>query len=279
MLLLQILGLKELEKVTEHIRMDNLIRVGVIIITIFLILQVIRRYFEYRAKKMPMESGSYRSIYQLIRYFLVIVGIMISLETIGFRLSVLLASMTALLVGVGLGIQQVFMDFTSGILLLFERNLKVNDIVQLENDTVGKVVKISLRTSILKTRDDIYIVVPNSNLVNSKIVNWSINDFKTRFQVTVGVSYGSDVRKVERILLDCARNNKDIEKDDEPIVMFSDYADSALIFNVFFYSHQSFRIERIKSDLRFAIFDAFKKEGISIPFPQMDVHIQPRPDA
>ncbi len=275
MIFLQALDTQELEKITKRIRIENLVKAGVIILVIVLVLAAIRRYFEYRAKKEPMESGNYRSIYQLIKYFLIILGLMASLETIGIRLSVLLASMTALLVGVGLGIQQVFMDFTSGILLLFERNLKINDVVQLEDNIVGKVVKISLRTSILKTRDDIYVVVPNSKLVNNKIVNWSINDFKNRFSVTVGVSYNADVRKVEQILYDCAHSTDGVDHEDEPFVMFSNYGESSLVFDVFFYSYQSFRIEKIKSELRFSIYDAFKKEGIAIPYPQLDVHMKP----
>ncbi len=252
---------------------QNLVTAGIIVLITFLILRAINHYFDIKARKDSSEAGSYKSINMLIRYFVITVSAIVLLDTIGLPVTALLASMTALLVGVGLGIQQLFMDISSGIIILFERSLKINDVVELENNLIGKVVKIKLRTSVIKTRDDIYVIVPNSKLVNDRIINWSLNDFKTRFHVEIGVSYNSDVRKVEKILLDCANKMEGIDDSNPPFVFFVDYADSALIFRLYFWSYNTFRVEKLKSQLRFEIFDALKVNGITIPFPQLDVHM------
>ncbi len=253
---------------------QNLVTAGIIVLITFLILRAINHYFDIKARKDSSEAGSYKSINMLVRYFVITVSAIILLDTIGLPVTALLASMTALLVGVGLGIQQLFMDISSGIIILFERSLKINDVVELENNLIGKVVKIKLRTSVIKTRDDIYVIVPNSKLVNDRIINWSLNDFKTRFHVEIGVSYNSDVRKVEKILLECANKMEGIDDSNPPFVFFVNYADSALIFRLYFWSYNTFRVEKLKSQLRFEIFDALKENGISIPFPQLDVHMK-----
>ena len=127
-----------------------------------------------------------------------------------------------------------FSDIASGIVLLIERNLQINDVIQLEDETVGKVIHIGLRTSKLKTREDIILVVPNSKFVNDKIINWSQMDYNTRFSVEVGVAYGSDTKLVTQILLDCATENKNISALPKPFVRFNDFGESSLIFQCIF---------------------------------------------
>ncbi len=261
-----------IEKQFGRITTENLIQAGVFVLIAFVLIRLVNAYFERRAKKDSLDAGSYKSISALVRYFIITISLLLILESLHVSVTAILASMTALLVGVGLGIQQLFMDVSSGILILFERNLKINDVVELENAMIGKVVKINLRTSVIKTRDDIYVIVPNSKLVNDKIINWSLNDFKTRFHVEVGVEYASDVRKVEAILLECLEQIDGIDDANKPFVFFNNYGDSALIFRVYFWSYNTFRVEKIKSQLRFAIHEAFEKNGITIPFPQLDVH-------
>jgi small-conductance mechanosensitive channel len=245
-----------------------------VFIATYIGLRIIRGFFRRFIKKHPTERRSYWSVFLILRYVVWVVVIVLMLETSGVKVSVLLASITALLVGVGFGIQQLFSDLASGIVLIVERNLQINDIIELEDDTVGKVIHIGLRTSKLKTRDDVILVVPNSKFVNDTIINWSQMDYNTRFSVKVGVAYGSDTKLVSDILYECAIKNKNISASPKPFVRFNDFGDSSLDFQVFFWVKEPFLVENTKSDIRYAIDDAFRKNGVQIPFPQRDVHIK-----
>jgi small-conductance mechanosensitive channel len=160
----------------------------------------------------------------------------------------------------------------SGIIILFEGNVAVGDILEVDG-LVGTVKEIKLRTSLIKTRDGIYIVVPNNRVVNEKVINWSTHTKLTRFNVAVGVAYGSDIEKVKTLLLQSANEHELISKRPTPIVIFNDFGDSSLQFEVYFWTQDSWKIELIKSDLRFAIDNLFRKNNIQIPFPQRDVHL------
>ena len=257
-----------------NITVYSVATVIVVLIATYIGLRIIRGFFRRFIKKHPTERRSYWSVFLILRYVVWVVVIVLMLETSGVRVSVLLASITALLVGVGFGIQQLFSDLASGIVLIVERNLQINDIIELEDDTVGKVIHIGLRTSKLKTRDDVILVVPNSKFVNDTIINWSQMDYNTRFSVKVGVAYGSDTKLVSDILYDCAFKNKNISASPRPFVRFNDFGDSSLDFQVFFWVKEPFLVENTKSEIRYAIDDAFRKNGVQIPFPQRDVHIK-----
>ena len=261
---------------TEHldITVSSIAIVVIVIVATFIGLRIIRSFFNRFIKKSEVERRSYWSVYLILRYVVWVVVIVLLLETSGVKVSILLASVTALLVGVGFGIQQLFSDMASGIVLIFEQNLQMNDIIQLEDGTVGKVIHIGLRTSKLKTRDDVILVVPNSKFVNDTIINWSQMDYNTRFSVEVGVAYGSDTRLVSDILFDCAIKNKNISANPNPFVRFNDFGDSSLDFQVFFWVKEPFLVENTKSEIRFAIDNGFRKNGVQIPFPQRDVHIK-----
>lgn len=245
---------------------------SVILLITWILLRFLRVLVNRRIRKYGLQSSSTYSIFQIFRYVIWILAIGIGLETIGVKFNLLIASSAALLVGLGLGLQQLFMDYVAGIIILFEGVIKVNDVVEM-GDLVGEVRQIGLRTSKIETRDDFMIVVPNHKLVNDMLINWSHNRRLTRFNVQVGVAYGSDVRLVEKTLLDCARENKDISNEPSPFVRFRDFGNSSLDFQLFFWTENTFRVENIKSNIRFSIDDKFRKNHIRIPFPQRDVHI------
>lgn len=257
-----------------EITISSVIIVVLVFLATFIGLKIIRGFFRRFIKRQEAERRSYWSVYFILRYVVWVVVIVLMLETSGVKVSVLLASVTALLVGVGFGIQQLFSDIASGIVLIFERNLQINDIIELDDGTVGKVIHIGLRTSKLKSRDDVILVVPNSKFVNDTIINWSQMDYNTRFSVAVGVAYGSDTQLVTRILLECASKLKSISAQPKPFVRFSDFGDSSLDFQVFFWVREPFLVEHAKSELRYAVDDEFRKNGVQIPFPQRDLHIK-----
>jgi len=238
-----------------------------------IVIGIIHKIFKRKIYSNPnIELGKSHTIYQLIKYVLWILAILLSLDTIGIKLTFLLAGSAALLVGLGLGLQQIFKDIVSGLFLLFEGNLKVEDIVELDNQ-VGKVKEISFRTTKIETRDNIILVIPNSKFIDGNVINWSHIQKRTRFYVQVGVAYGSDVELVKKVLLECAANHKDISKSPNPFVRFYNFGDSSLDFQLFFWTEKSFEVENIKSDLRFDIDKKFRGNKIQIPFPQRDVHI------
>ena len=251
---------------------DLIIAIVILIIT-RIIIGIIKRIFKRLEKQNRLELGTSHAIFQIIKYVIWIVAIILVLDALGIRVTILLASSAALMVGLGLGLQQIFQDFVSGITLLIEGSLKVGDIVQMGNGEVGKVMQVGLRTSKVETRDNFILIVPNSKLINESLINWSHIINITRFEVNVGVAYGSDVELVKQLLLDCASRHNNIEKKPAPDVFFDGFGDSSLDFRLLFYTKTTFRVERIKSDIRFAIDKAFRENKVTIPFPQRDVHL------
>lgn len=256
-----------------HITIWTIISILITFVFTIIFLRLSKRGINRLARKKKIDSGSITSIYQIIKYLTWLISIGIILELLGFKLTILLASSAALLVGLGLGIQHIFNDYVSGILILLEQNIKVGDILEIENEKVGKVVRIGLRTSKLNTRDDINVVIPNSKLISENTINWSHIEGKTRFNIQVGVAYGSDTRLVEKVLLDCASKIKNIADTPTPFVRFLDFGESSLDFQLFFWTNEVFGVENTKSDLRFLVDTEFRNNNIQIPFPQRDLHI------
>ncbi|MBR9830573.1 mechanosensitive ion channel family protein [Acidiluteibacter ferrifornacis] len=220
-----------------------------------------------------IDEGKQFAIIQIMKYVMYAAGIIIGMKSIGLDITVLLFGSTALFVGLGFGLQEAFKDLVSGVILLFEGNVQVSDVIEMDNGIVGVVKVINLRTSKVRTRDGIMMVVPNSELINRRVVNWSNSNKLTRFHVTVGVAYGTDVEKVRDLLLEVAQKEDTITTRIPSFVRFSDFGDSALIFELHFWSEQVWRIENTKSNLRFEINKSFQQNKIQIPFPQRDLHI------
>ncbi len=260
---------------TQHLNISvySLLISAVIILATMVFLKIVRKIFLRFIESKQLDRSAFWSIFQIVKYFVWVIVAVLILDSLGVQISILLASVAALLVGVGLGIQQLFNDLASGIILLIERKLKIDDVIQLEDGEVGRVTHIGLRTSEIKTRDDIVMIIPNSNFVNDKIINWSHIDENTRFHINVGVAYGSDPQQVKECLLKCVKDHPDVSRYPEPFVRFNDFGDSSLDFQVFFWAANSFVVERVKSDIRYTIFAAFKEKEIEIPFPQRDLHI------
>ena len=244
----------------------------VIIITL-LILWVIKKIFDRLVEKKHINVGKRFAIYQMIKYLVWIIAIAIALESIGIRLTLLIAGSAALLVGLGLGLQNVFQDFISGVVILFESTIQVNDVIEVEG-FVGRVKEIGLRTSKVLTRDDIITIIPNSKFTSERVINWSHTKRKTRFHLDVGVAYGSDVELVREVLLECAAEHTEVEDTPKPFVRFIDFGNSSLDFQLYFWSKNNFFIENTKSDMRFLIDNKFREKKIQIPFPQRDLHIK-----
>jgi len=212
------------------------------------------------------------SVFKFIKYIVYIVVIMLTMSASGINVTVLLTASAALFVGLGLALQEIFQDIMGGILIMIDKSLTAGDIVEVDGK-VGRVFEIKLRTTRALTRDDKVVIIPNHKFITDTIYNYTQNHKTTREVVNVGVAYGSDTRKVEEILLHCVNEHPDILKHPKPFVLFEKFGDSSLDFGVYFFVRDSFMDPFIKSAIRFSIDDRFRESGITIPFPQRDVHI------
>ena len=268
-----ILDFKIISYERYQVSVYQLLEIAVIIAATRAIIWLIHKLIRSRISNGKFDTGRGEALFQIIKYLLIVVAVVLVLDVVGLKLTFLLAGSAALLVGLGLGIQQIFNDVVSGIILLFEGTVLVGDIVEV-NGIVGKVKRINIRTSLIETRDRINIIVPNSKLVSDNVINWSHNRIATRFSGEVGVEYGSDVELVKRLREEAVKGHKSVSRLPEPKARFRDFGDSALLFDVLFWSDDMFRIEFIKSDIRTEIDKRFKEHRITIPFPQRDLHIK-----
>lgn len=264
----------ELFNVGEYsLTLYALIKVVLMIFIVKLILWAIKNAFDKAWSFRKLDLGSEYALFKIVSYLIWIIAVVLILEMLGVKITILIAGSAALMVGVGLGLQQTFTDIISGIILLFEGSTKVNDILSVDG-TVVRVEKIGLRTSKVKNRDDVTIIIPNSQIVTNKVVNWSHQQIKTRFHISVGVAYGSDVDLVMRLLEESATKHKMTSKSPKPEARFVSFGDSSLDFELLFWSKDIFRVERAMSDIRRTIDRKFRENDVSIPFPQMDLHLK-----
>ena len=264
----------ELLHIGEYsIRVYALVSILFIFLITKFILWVIRKALYPKEKLNSHQKRNLYALYQIIKYVVWVISIAFMFETIGLKITVLLAGSAALLVGVGLGLQQTFNDMISGIILLSERSIKVGDILSIDNDIV-KIEEIGFRTSKGQNRDEISIIIPNSLITTSKVINWSHQTKRTRFKIDVGVAYGSDVDLVMQILRECAEAHPEVKKNELIDVRFVNFGNSSLDFQLLFFSENIFRIEKVKSDIRKIINKKFLEHKIEIPFQQMDLHLK-----
>ncbi|WP_299161266.1 mechanosensitive ion channel domain-containing protein [uncultured Eudoraea sp.] len=255
------------------IRVSDLVTILIIIVITRLSLWLIKKALFRKYKFRKTDPGTTYALYQIIKYVIWVMAIGLLLETIGVKVTLLLAGSAALLVGIGLGLQQTFNDVISGIILLSERSIKINDVLEIDGDVV-KIEGIGLRTSKALNRDDISIIIPNSLITTSKVINWSHQSKKTRFKIDVGVAYGSDVDKVIKILEESAFEHPEVSNRELVEARLMNFGNSSLDFQLLFFSKNIFRIGKAKSDIRRIINKKFAENKITIPFPQMDLHLR-----
>ena len=242
---------------------------GAFIATTF-ILKWLRYLF---TRKMEIDDkNKFISVFKFIRYVVYLVVIILTMSAAGINITILLTASAALFVGLGLALQELFQDIIGGIFIIVDKSMSVGDIVEMDGK-VGKVFEIKLRTTRCITRDDKVIIIPNHKFISETIYNYTQNHKTTRETVSIGVAYGSDVVLVAKLLEEVVNHQKGVLKSPKPFVLFQDFGDSALLFDVNFFINDSFTSPRIKSAIRYSINAKFKENNVSIPFPQRDIHI------
>ncbi len=255
------------------VKVYSLFIIFVIIYITRIVVFVVEYLMDLRIERRKMDRGRGKSFMQIVKYLIWVMGLAIIISSLGVQITILIASVSALLIGVGFGLQHIFNDFFSGIIILFDGSIEIDDVVEVDG-IVGRVLEIGLRVSKILTRDNVVMIIPNSRFTGERVINWTHNEEATRFHVAVGVAYGSDVRLVERILLEAANGHNQISTSPKPFVRFNDFGESSLDFQLYFWTVNDFLVENIKSDLRFIIDDEFRKNKIEIPFPQRDLHLR-----
>jgi small-conductance mechanosensitive channel len=247
------------------------------VLFIILLLVIIRIALAFLKRIITRKLGNedklkFVSVFSFVRWVIYVIIMLVAIDSTGVNVTAVFAASAALLVGIGLALQTFFQDIISGIFILVDQSVHVGDIIEIDGK-VGRVENIKLRTTRAVTIDNKVLVIPNHKYLSSILYNWTENGILTRENVTVGVAYGSDIVLVKALLLKVAKNHPLVLENPEPLVLFTDFGDSALSFKLIFTLNNSFEAAVPKSDIRFEIDRVFRENKISIPFPQRDVHI------
>ncbi len=225
-------------------------------------------------KAFRIDENASAAIEKISYYFLVVVLLLFALHMVNIPLTLFTFMGGALAIAVGFGAQNLLNNFLSGLIILMERPIKINDVIEVEGN-YGRVRDIGARYTLIRLFSGIDVLVPNSAILEKNVINWTHSDLNVRFSVKVGVAYGTDPRKVEHLLMRVAKEDSRILKFPEPIVIFGDFGDNSLNFEVFFWLqvNQMMDARIASSDLRYRIDTLFKEENITIAFPQRDIHL------
>jgi small-conductance mechanosensitive channel len=252
-----------------HITIGTFLTIVIAVVMVTYLLRIIHNIV---IKKLPeADKNKFVSIFSFLKYLSYILVIIIILHSSGVNLTVLLTASAALFVGLGFALQNLFQDIISGVLMILDQSIHVGDIIEVEGK-VGKVFEIRLRSTRAITRDDKVIIIPNHIFLTNTIYNYTQNHNTTREALVIGVAYGSNVELVTEILTTIANEQSGVLKSPAPFVQFDDFGDSALIFSLNFFVSNAFKVPRMRSEMRYKIDSLFREKGITIPFPQRDVH-------
>ena len=252
----------------------------VVFLLSFVASRYLRGFLERRMQAHPhLDPGVQYTILRLVNYIIVLVGVIAALRiAVGADFTSLAVIFTALSVGIGFGLQFIAGDIAAGFLLLFERPVKVGDFVTVTGPDSkiidGKVVSINLRTTVVQNNDNVSVIVPNSNLTNQNLINWSYRGKRSRLSIPVGVAYDSDVELVTRTLLRAAEDVKFVLDEPKPSVQFMEFGESSLNFRLLVWTDRPRRYPTIKSTINYNIRRLFLEEKIEIPFPQRDLNLR-----
>jgi small-conductance mechanosensitive channel len=246
----------------------------ILVIGILVARSLVRNVSARLLPRTQLKETTASAIQKFLTYSAYVIILLFALRMVNIPLAAFAFLGGAVAIGVGFGAQNLINNFISGFIIMWERPISIGDLIELDS-VVGKVEEIGARCTRVRTGENIHLLVPNSSFLEKNITNWTLSDQKIRAHVTVGVVYGSPVQEVERLLLRAVSENQKVLKDPEPFVLFNDFGDNALIFEVHFWISIRRIIERrlIESSVRFRIDELFREANIVIAFPQRDVHL------
>jgi len=221
-----------------------------------------------------IDRNTAHLLQKLLFYLLTVVLVLVALPIAGIPITIFTVLGGALAIGVGFGAQNLFNNLISGFIIMIEKPIRIGDIVEVEGSN-GRIEDIGNRCVRVRRTDGVDVLMPNSAFLENPVINWTLFDYEVRGKVTVGVAYGSPCRDVERLILQAAREHAGVRDEPPPLVLFEEFGDNALTFTVLFWAHveRPMDMRRIQSDLRYRIDELFREAGITIAFPQRDVHL------
>jgi small-conductance mechanosensitive channel len=245
-----------------------------VIVAFFILSRILCRIFLKRIMdRMRLEEGTRYNLTRITHYLVMLTGALVSFQFVGIDLSGFMMVFGLLSVGIGFGLQNITSNFISGLILLIERPIKVGDRITIGN-TEGDVMEISMRSTTIRSLNNISIIVPNSEFVSSQVVNWSHRDLKIRLDIDVGVSYGSDLEKVLKCLQEVAAENEEVLQKPRPDVLHLGFGDSSWNMRLRVWIANPKRHPLTRSAINCAIVRKFRENVIEIPFPQRDLHVR-----
>ncbi len=232
--------------------------------------QLIRRFLSRTKLQPSLQFGLSR----IIGYTLIAVGFYVAFQLVGVDLSSLAIIAASLGVGIGFGLQNIINNLVSGIIILAERPISIGDRIEVAG-VAGRVTKIQLRSTTVVTNDNITMIVPNADFISNTVTNWSHGDPKVRIRVPVGVAYGSDLKLLQRLLLEAAAEHPKALRDPSPVVLFTEFGDSSLNFELGVWTQEMTATPiHFTSEMNFIIDQKLRENDIEIPFPQRDLHVR-----
>jgi potassium efflux system protein len=227
-----------------------------------------------RLEKLPfLDTTRTNTISMLVRYTIIVIGVFAAFAIVNIDFTSIKVLIGALGVGIGFGLREIVNNLISGFILLSDKTIVQNDLIEV-NGLLGRVETVGIRTTIIRTFNNIEVIVPNTNLVNNELINYTHSDPVIRIDIPIGVSYSSDPSKVKEALSENLSKLENILKKPEVIIYFTDFGESSLNFQVSVWTDNALKKKEIESDVRYAIWNTLKENNIEIPFPQRDIHIK-----
>jgi len=257
------------------VTLGGVLKLLIMLALVFGLERIFRRVLvEKVLSRTHLEPALRFAIGRIAGYIFIALGFVIALNNAGLDISSLTVLAGAVGIGLGFGLQNIINNFFSGLIILAERPVAIGDRIEV-GGVAGRVTKINMRSTTVVTNDNISIIVPNSDFISTAVTNWSHGDPKVRIRVPFGVAYGSDIPKLERVILEVAAQHSSVLKDPDPALFFIGFGDSSLDFELGVWTiDMAHNPLRFKSELYYAIEDALRKNQIEIPFPQRDLHLR-----
>ena len=275
-----IVGLGSIDVFGESISLNAVaVSLGILVLTTLLALLSRRALLRYAGRESTAHRSTWHTVSRVLAYTLLVIGALVAVSVLGLPLSRFAWLAGALGVGLGFGLQTIFSNFISGLILLFDRTLRVGDFVELESGVTGEVRDIKIRATRIVTNDNIDILVPNSEFVTKQVVNWTHRDVSRRLRVPFGVAYGTDKNTVKRAALEASAElpfTLTLEGPQRPQVWLTGFGASSLNYElvVWLSENATVRPAAVTAAYNWALHSALQRHNIAIPFPQQDLHVR-----
>ena len=257
----------------------HLLVIIIVFIATKMLVNVTKLYLSRKLKaNINVEDGTEYIYIQIAKYIIYLCSVLLTCKILAIDLGLILTGSLGLLVGLGLGLQDVFKDLIAGVVLLLEKNIKIGDIVEIpgtsnQSSVVAKILKINARTTQIETREGNVLIIPNTRLTQQQVENWTHGSTLSRFNIEVVVDYGANLELISKLLIDSAMSHPKVKKDQPIFTRMAGFSENGLAIELIFWADQSWDINNYKSDLRFEIYRLFSIHNINIPYPKRSVEI------